>query len=60
MAVLPELLAANERYAREFTEGDLSMPPGRQVVILTCMDAGLDPATGFIYDVRTGRLQEVR
>ena len=44
MAVLPEMLAANERYAGEFTKGDLPMPPGRQVAILTCMDARLDPA----------------
>jgi carbonic anhydrase len=44
MPVLPELLAANERYAQHFTKGDLPMPPGRQVAILTCMDARLDPA----------------
>ena len=44
MSVLPELLAANERYAREFTKGDLPTPPGRHVAVLTCMDARLDPA----------------
>jgi carbonic anhydrase len=44
MAVLPELLAANERYARDFTMGNLPMPPGRHVAILTCMDARIDPA----------------
>ena len=44
MPVLPELLAANDRYAREFTKGDLPMPPGRRVAVLTCMDARLDPA----------------
>jgi carbonic anhydrase len=44
MAVLPELLAANERYARDFSKGDLPMPPGRHVAVLTCMDARLDPA----------------
>jgi len=44
MSVLPELLAANERYAAGFTKGDLPMPPGRRVAILTCMDARLDPA----------------
>src|SRR2546423_6950074 len=44
MSVLPKLLAANERYAAGFTKGDLPMPPGRRVAILTCMDARLDPA----------------
>ena len=44
MSVVPELLAANERYAAGFAKGDLPMPPGRRVAILTCMDARLDPA----------------
>ncbi len=43
MSVLPELLAANERYAAAFTKGDLPMPPGRQVSVLVCMDACLHP-----------------
>ena len=43
MPVLPELLAANERYAADFTKGDLPMPPGRQVSVLVCMDARLHP-----------------
>jgi carbonic anhydrase len=44
MAVVPELLAANARYAAGFAKGNLPMPPGRRVAILTCMDARLDPA----------------
>jgi len=43
MSVLPELLAANERYAAGFTKGDLPMPPGRHVSVLVCMDARLHP-----------------
>ena len=43
MPELPELLAANERYAANFTKGDLPMPPGRQVAVLVCMDARLHP-----------------
>ena len=43
MPVLPGLLAANERYAADFTTGDLPMPPGRQVSVLVCMDARLHP-----------------
>jgi carbonic anhydrase len=44
MAALPELLAANRRYAAGFTKGSLPVPPARHVAILTCMDARLDPA----------------
>jgi carbonic anhydrase len=44
MAVAQELLAANAQYAAGFTKGDLPMPPGRRVAILTCMDARIDPA----------------
>jgi carbonic anhydrase len=44
MSALAELLSANERYASTFSKGDLSAPPGRNVAILTCMDARLDPA----------------
>ncbi len=45
MSVVPELLAANSRYADRFDTGDLPMPPGRHVAILTCMDARLLPAS---------------
>jgi len=38
------MLDANARYAASFTKGDLPMPPGRKVAVLTCMDARLDPA----------------
>ena len=44
MSVIPELLAANDRYADGFVMGDLPSPPGRRVAILTCMDARLLPA----------------
>jgi carbonic anhydrase len=42
--LLYDLLAANERYAKEFTLGDLPAAPRLRVAILTCMDARLDPA----------------
>ena len=44
MAVLAEVLGANERYAADFTKGDLPLPPARRLAVLTCMDARLDPA----------------
>ena len=44
MSVIPELLAANDRYAARYDKGDLPSPPGRRVAILTCMDARLIPS----------------
>ncbi len=38
------LQAANEVYADAFSNGDLPVPPGRRLAIVTCMDARLDPA----------------
>ncbi|RYG35676.1 carbonic anhydrase [bacterium] len=44
-SVLPEILAANDRYAEGFGEkAELALPPARGFAILTCMDARLDPA----------------
>jgi carbonic anhydrase len=44
MPVVDELLAANERYAAGFDKGELPLPPARQVAVLVCMDARIDPA----------------
>ena len=44
MSVIPELIAANDRYADRFDKGDLPIPPGRRVAILTCMDARIVPS----------------
>ena len=40
-----EVLAANDRYAKEFgAKSELALPPARKFAILTCMDARIDPA----------------
>jgi carbonic anhydrase len=45
MAILEEVLAANDAYAAAFgAKGELALPPARGFAILTCMDARLDPA----------------
>jgi carbonic anhydrase len=44
MSVVPEFLKANARYAAAFAKGELPMPPARQVAVVACMDARLDPA----------------
>ena len=44
MSITDELLENNESYAASFDKGGLSMPPGKQVAVVACMDARLDPA----------------
>ena len=45
MSVLDEVLSANKQYAKSFgAKSELALPPARQLAILTCMDARLDPA----------------
>lgn len=42
MSATDERVQANEDYASSFDQGDLSMPPGRHVAVVACMDARLD------------------
>src|SRR6266571_7645937 len=44
MSEVQEFQKANDAYASSFSKGNLPMPPGKQVAVLTCMDARLDPA----------------
>jgi carbonic anhydrase len=44
MSVIPEFQQSNSSYAATFDKGNLPMPPGRKVAVITCMDARLDPA----------------
>ena len=41
MSVTDDVLKANETYARNFTQGNLPMPPGRKLAVVACMDARL-------------------
>ena len=43
MSVTDELLAANQAYVESFT-GPYPLPPARQLAVVACMDARLDPA----------------
>ena len=43
MTVTDELLANAERYATTFDKGALPLPPARQIAIVACMDARLNP-----------------
>ena len=43
MSVTDELLENARAYASTFGKGDLPLPPARQVAIVACMDARLNP-----------------
>jgi carbonic anhydrase len=43
VSVIDEFLRNNERYAASFDLGGLPMPPARQVAVVVCMDARIDP-----------------
>jgi carbonic anhydrase len=43
MSVTDELVQNAERYAEQFDKGSLPMPPGKQVAVVACMDARLNP-----------------
>lgn len=44
MSTTDALVAANAAYAASFDDGDLPVPPARNVAVVACMDARLDPA----------------
>ncbi len=44
MSVTDELLKNAEAYQASFDKGDLPMPPGKQIAVLACMDARLQPS----------------
>ena len=42
MPVTDELLSNNAEFASSFAKGDLPMPPGKGLAVVTCMDARLN------------------
>ncbi|KAF2750396.1 carbonic anhydrase [Sporormia fimetaria CBS 119925] len=41
------LVNGNKAYAESFTQGNLALPPSQKYVVLTCMDARIDPTSAF-------------
>ncbi|KAI0457760.1 beta carbonic anhydrase clade D [Xylaria acuta] len=41
------LVEKNAEYAQAFDQGHLALPPAKKYLILTCMDARIDPAAAF-------------
>ncbi|KAJ6262501.1 hypothetical protein Dda_3311 [Drechslerella dactyloides] len=46
-AITNALTANNASYAASFTKGDLALPPAKKYLVLTCMDARIDPAAAL-------------
>ncbi|KAF6840911.1 carbonate dehydratase [Colletotrichum plurivorum] len=46
-AIQKNVEAASESYSSSFTLGHLSLPPAKKYLVLTCMDARIDPARAF-------------
>ncbi|KAL8366558.1 hypothetical protein RB595_010424 [Gaeumannomyces hyphopodioides] len=45
--VQQNLVEKNEAYAKNFTQGDLALPPAKKYLIVTCMDARIDSHAAF-------------
>ncbi|KAI0404310.1 carbonate dehydratase [Xylaria palmicola] len=41
------LVEKNAEYASTFDQGHLALPPAKKYLVLTCMDARIDPAAAF-------------
>ncbi|GAB1314638.1 hypothetical protein MFIFM68171_04848 [Madurella fahalii] len=46
-AIQKNVEASSERYSASFTQGHLALPPAKKYLVLTCMDARIDPARAF-------------
>lgn len=42
MTQLESIKSQNEKYAKSFRDGDLSIPPSKKIAVLACMDARLN------------------
>jgi carbonic anhydrase len=45
--VTSHIVQKNEEYAKHFDKGDLPLPPAQHYLLLTCMDARIDPSAAF-------------
>jgi carbonic anhydrase len=58
VAVIDDVLQANQRYAAQFSLGHLPIPPARKLAVLACMDARL--SVEAILGLQTGDAHIVR
>jgi len=45
--VQQNLVEKNAQYVRSFNQGSLALPPAKNYLVVTCMDARIDPAAAF-------------
>ncbi|OAP60190.1 hypothetical protein AYL99_05192 [Fonsecaea erecta] len=50
-AIQKNVESASESYSSSFTQGHLALPPAKKYLVLTCMDARIDPARAFGIDL---------
>lgn len=58
MSDLLHLLEGNRRFATHFAEGELPIRPRLSTIVLTCLDARVDPA--HLFDLRLGDALVIR
>ena len=46
-AIQQNVEATSASYSATFTQGHLALPPAKKYLVLTCMDARIDPARAF-------------
>ncbi|ETN46671.1 uncharacterized protein HMPREF1541_00857 [Cyphellophora europaea CBS 101466] len=46
-AIQQQVEQASARYSSSFTQGHLALPPAKKYLVLTCMDARIDPVRAF-------------
>ncbi len=58
MSDLPHLLEGNRRFAEDFADGELPIRPRLSTMVLTCLDARVDPA--HLFDLQLGDALVIR
>jgi carbonic anhydrase len=46
-AIQQQVEKASGHYSSSFTQGALALPPAKKYLVLTCMDARIDPVQAF-------------
>ncbi len=58
MSDLAHLLEGNRRFSAHFADGELPIRPRRSTIVLTCLDARVDPA--HLFDLKLGDALVIR
>jgi len=58
MSDLPQLLEGNRRFTAHFADGELPIRPRLSTIVLTCLDARVDPAR--LFDLQLGDALVIR